>query len=120
MFGFACIILLLGYPVAFSLAGSAILFAFIGDYFGVFPMQFLRAIPQRIFGTMTNEILMAVPLFVFMGTMLEKSKVAEELLENMDKVFYNQASSEKLGWKPEWFGCEENDESLVKSIRSKR
>ena len=77
MFGFACIILLLGYPVAFSLAGSAILFAFIGDYFGVFPMQFLRAIPQRIFGTMTNEILMAVPLFVFMGTMLEKSKVSE-------------------------------------------
>ena len=89
MFGFACIILLLGYPVAFSLAGSAILFAFIGDYFGVFPMQFLRAIPQRIFGTMTNEILMAVPLFVFMGTMLEKSKVAEELLENMDRVFQN-------------------------------
>ena len=89
MFGFACIVLLLGYPVAFSLAGSAILFAFIGDYFGVFPMQFLRAIPQRIFGTMTNEILMAVPLFVFMGTMLEKSKVAEELLENMDRVFQN-------------------------------
>ena len=89
MFGFACIILLLGYPVAFSLAGSAILFAFIGDYFGVFPMQFLRAIPQRIFGTMTNEILTAVPLFVFMGTMLEKSKVAEELLENMDRVFQN-------------------------------
>ena len=52
-------------------------------------MQFLRAIPQRIFGTMTNEILMAVPLFVFMGTMLEKSKVAEELLENMDRVFQN-------------------------------
>ena len=87
MFAFACIILILGYPVAFSLAGSAILFAYLGDYFNVFPMQFMRAIPQRIFGTMTNEILMAVPLFVFMGTMLEKSKVAEELLENMDKVF---------------------------------
>ena len=89
MFGFACVILLLGYPVAFSLAGSAIIFAFIGDYFDIFPMQFLKAIPQRIFGTMTNEILMAVPLFVFMGTMLEKSKVAEELLENMDNVFQN-------------------------------
>ena len=87
MFAFACIILILGYPVAFSLAGSAILFAYLGDYFNVFPIQFMRAIPQRIFGTMTNEILMAVPLFVFMGTMLEKSKVAEELLENMDKVF---------------------------------
>ena len=87
MFAFACIILILGYPVAFSLAGSAIIFAYIGDYNNVFPMQFMKAIPQRIFGTMTNEILMAVPLFVFMGTMLEKSKVAEELLENMDKVF---------------------------------
>ncbi len=87
MFAFACIILILGYPVAFSLAGSAIIFAYIGDYYNVFPMQFMKAIPQRIFGTMTNEILMAVPLFVFMGTMLEKSKVAEELLENMDKVF---------------------------------
>jgi len=87
MFAFACIILILGYPVAFSLAGSAIIFAYIGDYHNVFPMQFMKAIPQRIFGTMTNEILMAVPLFVFMGTMLEKSKVAEELLENMDKVF---------------------------------
>ena len=87
MFAFAIVILILGYPVAFSLAGSAILFAYIGDYFNVFPMQFMKAIPQRIFGTMTNEILMAVPLFVFMGTMLEKSKVAEELLENMDKVF---------------------------------
>ena len=87
MFAFACIILILGYPVAFSLAGSAIIFAYIGDYHNVFPMLFMKAIPQRIFGTMTNEILMAVPLFVFMGTMLEKSKVAEELLENMDKVF---------------------------------
>lgn len=87
MFAFACFVLILGYPVAFSLAGSAIIFAYIGDYFDVFPIQFMRAIPQRIFGTMTNEILMAVPLFIFMGTMLEKSKVAEELLENMDRVF---------------------------------
>ena len=87
MFGFACIVLLLGYPVAFTLAGSAILFAFIGDYFGVFPMQFLKAIPQRIFGTMTNEILMAVPLFIFMGTILEKSGIAEKLLETMAILF---------------------------------
>ena len=53
---------------------------------GVFPIQFLGAIPQRIFGTMTNEILIAVPLFIFMGTILEKSKVAEDLLENMGRL----------------------------------
>ena len=83
MFAAAILVLLLGFPVAFSLAGIAIIFALIGDYFGVFPIQFLKAIPQRIFGTMTNEVLMAVPLFIFMGTILEKSKVAEDLLENM-------------------------------------
>ena len=73
MFAAAILVLLLGFPVAFSLAGIAIIFALIGDYFGVFPIQFLKAIPQRIFGTMTNEVLMAVPLFIFMGTILEKS-----------------------------------------------
>ena len=75
MFLFACLILIAGFPVAFSLAGTAIFFAFLGDVMGVFPIQFLGAIPQRIFGTMTNEILIAVPLFIFMGTILEKSKV---------------------------------------------
>ena len=86
MFAVAILVLLLGFPVAFSLAGIAIIFALVGDYFGVFPIQFLKAIPQRIFGTMTNEVLMAVPLFIFMGTILEKSKVAEDLLENMSKL----------------------------------
>ena len=86
MFAIAILVLLLGFPVAFSLAGIAIIFAFVGDYFGVFPIQFLKAIPQRIFGTMTNEVLMAVPLFIFMGTILEKSRVAEDLLENMSKL----------------------------------
>ena len=86
MFAVAILILILGFPVAFSLAGVAIAFALIGDQLGVFPIQFLKAIPQRIFGTMTNEVLMAVPLFIFMGTILEKSKVAEDLLENMSKL----------------------------------
>lgn len=86
MFLFACLILIAGFPVAFSLAGTAIFFAFLGDVMGVFPIQFLGAIPQRIFGTMTNEILIAVPLFIFMGTILEKSKVAEDLLENMGRL----------------------------------
>ena len=87
MFGVAILALILGFPVAFTLAGIAIIFALIGEYLGVFPFQFLRAIPQRIFGTMTNEVLMAVPLFIFMGSILEKSKVAEDLLENMSKLF---------------------------------
>tara|TARA_B100000929_G_C15501483_1_gene417565 strand:+ start:760 stop:2313 length:1554 start_codon:yes stop_codon:yes gene_type:complete len=86
MFLFACLVLIAGFPVAFSLAGTAIFFAFLGDVMGVFPIQFLGAIPQRIFGTMTNEILIAVPLFIFMGTILEKSKVAEDLLENMGRL----------------------------------
>ena len=86
MFAVAILVLILGFPVAFSLAGVAIAFALIGDQLGVFPIQFLKAIPQRIFGTMTNEVLMAVPLFIFMGTILEKSKVAEDLLENMSKL----------------------------------
>ena len=87
MFGFACVILLLGYPVAFSLAGSAIILAYIDDYFDIFPMQFLKAIPQRIFGTMTNEALVAVPLFIFMGIMLEKTKIAGELLQSIGELF---------------------------------
>jgi len=86
MFAVAILVLILGFPVAFSLAGVAIAFALIGDQLDVFPIQFLKAIPQRIFGTMTNEVLMAVPLFIFMGTILEKSKVAEDLLENMSKL----------------------------------
>ena len=86
MFGVAILALILGFPVAFTLAGVAIIFALIGNHLEAFPFQFLRAIPQRIFGTMTNEVLMAVPLFIFMGTILEKSKVAEDLLENMSKL----------------------------------
>ena len=87
MFGAACVFLLLGYPVAFSLAGVGLLFAFIGYQLDLFDPAFLTALPNRIFGTMTNEVLIAVPLFVFMGVMLERSKVAEELLEAMGRLF---------------------------------
>ncbi|MEG9862022.1 MAG: TRAP transporter large permease subunit [Parvularculales bacterium] len=82
-----CCLLLLGYPVAFSLAGVALVFAFLAWEFGVFDLSFLRAFPQRIFGTMTNEVLLAVPLFIFMGVMLERSQVAENLLDSMGKLF---------------------------------
>ncbi|MCB1476124.1 MAG: TRAP transporter large permease subunit [Rhodobiaceae bacterium] len=87
MFVAACIVLLMGFPVAFTLAGIALVFAVLGLIFGNFDFSFLSAFPQRIFGTMTNDVLIAVPLFVFMGVMLERSKVAEELLETMGQLF---------------------------------
>jgi tripartite ATP-independent transporter DctM subunit len=90
MFAIAFAALLRGYPVAFTLAGVALLFAGIGLVLDVFDPIHLRAFPQRIYGNMMEmdrSILVAVPLFVFMGVMLEKSKVAEELLEAMGALF---------------------------------
>ena len=86
MFIAACGFLIMGYPVAFTLGGTAILFAYIGAALGVFDLTLLTAFPQRIFSTMTNDVLVAVPLFVFMGVMLERSRVAEELLDNMGRA----------------------------------
>jgi len=80
-------LLLTGFPVAFVLAGTSAAFAFIGYGLGVFDLSFLSAFPQRIFQVMSSEVLVAVPLFVFMGVMLERSKVAEELLDNMGRMF---------------------------------
>ncbi len=80
-------VLLMGYSVAFSLAGTGLLFAGIGAVTGHFDTVFLEAIPNRLFGVMNNEVLIAVPLFVFMGVMLEKSKIAEELLDTMSVMF---------------------------------
>ena len=87
MFAAACLALLMGFPVAFTLAGVALAFGLIGQGLDIFDMGFFYALPQRIFGTMTNEVLIAVPLFVFMGTMLERAQVAEDLLENMSRLF---------------------------------
>jgi len=83
----ACLVLMAGYPVAFSLAGTALVFAFIGDLAGGFDAAFLGALPNRLFGIMTNTTLLAVPLFVFMGVMLERSRVAENLLDTMTALF---------------------------------
>lgn len=82
-----CGVMLLGFPVAFSLAGVAVIFAFIGALFGVFDVIFFNAVPSRFFGVMTNEVLVAVPLFVFMGVMLERSRIAEDLLTTMGQCF---------------------------------
>jgi len=78
--------LLLGFPVAFTLAGVALIFGLIGASLGVFELAFVAALPNRIYGIMTNDLLIAVPLFVFMGVMLERSKIAEELLDTMGLV----------------------------------
>ncbi|MDY0248573.1 MAG: TRAP transporter large permease subunit [Pseudomonas sp.] len=82
-----CLTLLLGYPVAFVLGGVSLLFAVLGMFIGVFDPVFLQALPNRLFGIMNNQTLLAVPLFVFMGVMLEKSRVAEDLLESMSRLF---------------------------------
>jgi len=79
--------LLLGFPVAFTLAGTSILFAFAGLYFGVFDMSNLRSLAGRYTGYMLNEVLVAVPLFIFMGVMLERSNIAEQLLSTMGRLF---------------------------------
>ena len=86
MFVTVCLVLLAGFPVAFSLAGTAIIFAGIGVLTDTFNAAFLGAIPNRLYGDMTNSALVAVPLFVFMGVLLQKSNLAENLLSNMADV----------------------------------
>ena len=80
-------LLVLGFPVALTLGGSALLFAFLGDFLDIFNSGILNIYPLRIFGVMKNEPLVAVPLFIFMGVMLEKSNLAGELLEAMGSLF---------------------------------
>jgi tripartite ATP-independent transporter DctM subunit len=87
MFLAVCLLLMLGYPVAFTLAGTALAFAAGGILTGQFDAGFLSALPGRIFGTISNDTLIAVPLFILMGIILEKSRVAEELLGSMAKLF---------------------------------
>lgn len=83
LFACVCCVLLFGYPVALTLAGVSLIFAGIGALVGGFDASYLTAMPNRLFGIVSNETLIAVPLFVFMGVMLEKSKVAESLLVAM-------------------------------------
>ena len=77
----------MGFPVAFTLGGVSILFALLVSIFGLFDLTLLETIPNRLYGIMTNSTLVAVPLFIFMGVILEKSKVAELLLNSMSKLF---------------------------------
>ncbi len=88
-FLFVCVVcfLLTGFPVAFALGGTALIFAFSGILAGTFEAAFLTGLPSRIFGIMTNETLVAVPLFVFMGITLERAKIAADLLETLSMLF---------------------------------
>lgn len=93
LFAAICIVLMFGFPVALSLAGTALLFAGMGlglEAMGIdanFDSGYLAALPNRLYGIMTNQTLLAVPLFVLMGVLLEKSKVAETLLDAMALLF---------------------------------
>ena len=87
-----CMALIVGYPVAFTLAGTSILFALLGIVFGFFDANLFKALPMRLFGIMNNQTLLAFPLFVFMGVVLERSGIASKMLRDMAIVFKNTNS----------------------------
>ena len=86
LFAAVGVALMAGFPVAFTLAGVALIFAGLGVLTGTFDPVFLEAFPNRVFGIMTNETLIAVPVFVFMGVMLERSKLADQLLQALAQI----------------------------------
>ena len=87
MFVMAFALIFSGYPVAFSLGGTALVFAFIGVMTGMFDWALMLAMSDRIFGIMSNQVLLAVPFFIFMGAMLERSRLAEDLLKTIGMLF---------------------------------
>ncbi len=87
MFAAALLLIFSGYPVAFALGGTALIFALLGIEFGLLDWHLMMALPDRIFGIMSNYVLLAVPFFIFMGTMLEKSRLAEDLLKTIGMLF---------------------------------
>src|SRR4029079_7411322 len=87
MFASLVIFLLLGYPVAFSLAANGLIFGLIGIQLGLFHPDFLQALPERIYGVMNNDVLLAIPFFTFMGLILERSGMAEDLLDTIGQLF---------------------------------
>ncbi len=87
MFGGLVVVLLIGYPVAFSLAANGLLFGFIGIEMGLLPAALLQALPERVLGIMSNSTLLAIPFFTFMGLILERSGMAEELLDTIGQLF---------------------------------
>src|SRR3546814_15382607 len=91
MFATVCGVLLMGFPVAFALGGVALAFAFLALWIGIFDLRLLGALASRYYGVLANELLVAVPLFVFMGVMLERSRIAAQLLDTMGLLFGKQS-----------------------------
>jgi TRAP-type mannitol/chloroaromatic compound transport system permease large subunit len=87
MFAALVVFLLLGYPVAFSLAANGLIFGLVGIELGLFRPDFLQALPERIYGIMSNDVLLAIPFFTFMGLILERSGMAEDLLDTIGQLF---------------------------------
>jgi tripartite ATP-independent transporter DctM subunit len=87
MFAMLAALLLLGYPVAFALAANGMLFAFVGFELGMLQPELLQALPQRLFGIMSNQLLIAIPFFTFMGIVLERTGMAEDLLDSIGQMF---------------------------------
>src|SRR5471030_3092572 len=87
MFGALVIFLLIGYPVAFSLAANGIFFGLVGIELGLLKPELLQALPERVFGIMRNDTLLAIPFFTFMGLILERSGMAEDLLDTIGQLF---------------------------------
>ncbi|MDH5265849.1 MAG: TRAP transporter large permease subunit, partial [Betaproteobacteria bacterium] len=87
MFAALVVFLLLGYPVAFALAANGIFFGLVGIELGLLEPAFFQALPERVWGVMSNDTLLAVPFFTFMGLILERSGMAEDLLDTIGQVF---------------------------------
>src|SRR5689334_20743550 len=87
MFAMLIVLLLIGYPVAFSLSANGLLFGIIAIHFGLLGPDLLGALPQRVFGIMSNDTLLAIPFFTFMGLILERSGMAEDLLDTIGQMF---------------------------------
>src|SRR5216117_3471747 len=87
MFASLVVFLLLGYPVAFSLAANGLIFGLVGIWLNLFRPDFLQALPERVYGVMSNDTLLAIPFFTFMGLVLERSGMAEDLLDTIGQLF---------------------------------
>ena len=87
MFAVVLLLIFVGFPVAFTLGGVALVFAVLGVWAGHFDWSLLGAFPDRVFGVMSNQILLAVPFFIYMGTMLQRSRLAEDLLRTIGLLF---------------------------------
>ena len=91
MFAAVFLLLPLGFPVGFTLMGAALLFSLIGHLLGAFDLPLLTALPQRLIGLMENDLLQAIPLFVYLGVIMQRTTLAQELLETMSGMFGSRA-----------------------------